>query len=108
MCGNSAVPKTRNQFLRNGFCNSDMAASIKALSASRSSRQANLWGKVTCVMALSLGPPERFTSSGIHIRVNLDLWYAVPPTKGGHRYGNVTVRRSPDPPDRGPRFDQSH
>jgi hypothetical protein len=43
-----------------------------------------------------------------YFRVNLDLWYAVPPTKGGHSYGHVTVRRSPDPPDRGTRFDQSH
>jgi predicted TIM-barrel fold metal-dependent hydrolase len=44
----------------------------------------------------------------LYNRVNLDLWYAVPPTKGGHSYGNVTVRRSPDPSDRGTRFDQSH
>ena len=43
-----------------------------------------------------------------HYRINLDLWYAGPPTKGGHRHGHVTVRRSADPPDRGARFDQSH
>jgi hypothetical protein len=43
-----------------------------------------------------------------NIRVNLDLWYIGPPTKGGHRHGHVTVRRSADPPDRGARFDQSH
>jgi acetyltransferase-like isoleucine patch superfamily enzyme len=42
------------------------------------------------------------------IRVNLDLWYPRPPMKGGHGHGNVTVRRSPNPPDRGARFDQSH
>ena len=41
-------------------------------------------------------------------RVNLDLWYPGPPMKGGHHQGNVTVRRSPEPPDRGARFDQSH
>jgi hypothetical protein len=42
------------------------------------------------------------------MRVNLDLWYAGPPTKGGHGHGHVTVRRSADPPDRGARVDQSH
>ncbi|SRR6266511_3014257 len=42
------------------------------------------------------------------IRVNLDLWYAEPPTKGGHRHGHITVRRSPDPPYGGLGFDQSH
>src|SRR5262245_22437219 len=31
-------------------------------------------------------------------RVHLDLWYAVPPTNGGHRHGKLTVRRSPDRP----------
>jgi putative transposase len=60
-----------------------------------------------CLVALELalvqGEPMMFNT-----RVNLDLWYAVSPTKGGHSYGNVTIRRSPDPPDRGPRFDQSH
>jgi hypothetical protein len=43
-----------------------------------------------------------------YIRVNLDLWYAGPPPKGGHRHGDVTVHRSADSPDRGARFDQSH
>ena len=43
-----------------------------------------------------------------HDRVNLDLWYTGPPTKGGHSHGHVTVRRSPDPLARGPGFDQSH
>jgi integrase/recombinase XerD len=42
------------------------------------------------------------------IRVHLDLWYAVPPMKGGHRHGELTVHRSPDPPDSGARCDQSH
>jgi hypothetical protein len=42
------------------------------------------------------------------LRVNLDLWYPRPPMKGGHSHGHVTVRRSPDPPARGARFDQSH
>jgi hypothetical protein len=42
------------------------------------------------------------------IRVNLDLWYPVPPMKGGHRHGEFTVHRYPDPADRGTRFDQSH
>jgi hypothetical protein len=44
----------------------------------------------------------------LYSRVNLDLWYPGPPRKGGHPYGNVTLCRSADPPDRGARFDQSH
>jgi hypothetical protein len=28
-----------------------------------------------------------------HIRVNLDLWYPVPPMKGSYRHGTLTVRR---------------
>ena len=47
-------------------------------------------------------------SKTYNIRVHSDLWYSVPPTKGGHRYGNVTLLRSTDAPDRGARFDQSH
>src|SRR5262245_4936747 len=43
-----------------------------------------------------------------YIRVHLDLTSTGPPRKGGHSYGHVTVRRSPDPPDGGPGFDQSH
>jgi hypothetical protein len=31
-------------------------------------------------------------------KVNLDLWYPRPPTKGGYYHGNITVRRSPEPP----------
>jgi hypothetical protein len=27
----------------------------------------------------------------LHTRVNLDLWYAWPPTKGGHNHGQFTV-----------------
>jgi hypothetical protein len=42
------------------------------------------------------------------IRVNLDFWYFVTPTKEGHQHGNVTVRRFPAPRYRGARFDQSH
>src|SRR6266850_1568164 len=42
------------------------------------------------------------------IRVNLDLWYTRPPTNGGPRHGHVTVHRSPEAPDGGPGFDQSH
>jgi site-specific recombinase XerD len=38
-------------------------------------------------------------------RVHLDLWYPWPPMKGGQHHGNDTVRRSPEPPDRGARFD---
>ncbi len=65
-------------------------------------------------------PPDRFhpldhayaarAPAGVEItiRVHLDLWYPGPPTKGGPRHGNVTVRRSPDPLDRGARFDESH
>jgi hypothetical protein len=34
----------------------------------------------------------------INKRVNPDLWYHVPPLKGGHCYGHVTVCRPPDPP----------
>jgi hypothetical protein len=41
-------------------------------------------------------------------RVNLDLWYPVPPMKGGHRHGKCTVRRSPEPPHGGSGFDQSY
>jgi len=41
-----------------------------------------------------------------HIRVHLDLWYPVPPTKGGHRHGQFTIRRRPDPPHGGAGFDQ--
>jgi hypothetical protein len=41
-------------------------------------------------------------------RVHLDLWYRVPRTKGGHRHGTFTVRRSPDPLHGGAGFDQSH
>jgi hypothetical protein len=36
-----------------------------------------------------------------YIRVNLDLWYSGPPTKGGHRDGSFTLRRSTDAPGRG-------
>jgi hypothetical protein len=32
-------------------------------------------------------------------RVNLDLWYTAPPTKGGDRHGKFTVYRHSDPPD---------
>ena len=31
-------------------------------------------------------------------RVNPDLWYPVPPMTGGHRHGNITVCRPPEPP----------
>jgi hypothetical protein len=41
-------------------------------------------------------------------RVNLDLWYTAPPTKGGDNHGKFTVHRSPDPPDGGGGFDESH
>jgi hypothetical protein len=41
-------------------------------------------------------------------RVHPDLWYPGPPRKGGHRHGDLTLHRSPDAPDRGARFDQSH
>jgi hypothetical protein len=34
-------------------------------------------------------------------RVHLDLWYAVPPTKGGHQHGNFTVCRHPNSLHRG-------
>jgi hypothetical protein len=37
---------------RNGFCNSDIAASIKTLNASRSARRASLLVKVGFVIAL--------------------------------------------------------
>jgi hypothetical protein len=39
-----------------------MAASINALKASRSSRRANLWVKVTGIMVRSPEPSERVTS----------------------------------------------
>ncbi|MGH8068867.1 MAG: type I restriction-modification system subunit M, partial [Candidatus Entotheonellia bacterium] len=51
---------------------------------------------------------ERPLRLRVDLRVNLDLCYAVPPTTGGHHHGYVTVRRSPDPPHRAARFDQSH
>ena len=40
------------------------------------------------------GPPAHIHrgEDEFFYRVNLDLWYPVPPTKGGHCYGNVTVR----------------
>jgi hypothetical protein len=44
-------------------------------------------------MAFSLA-----TSPLLQNRVNPDLCYRVPPMKGGHHYGNVTVCRHPDPP----------
>jgi hypothetical protein len=40
-----------------------------------------------------------------YIRVNPDLWYHVPPLKGGHCHGNVTICRPPDPPHRSARLD---
>jgi hypothetical protein len=43
-----------------------------------------------------------------YIRGHLDLKYTGPPRKGGCSYGHVTVRRSPDPPDGGAGFDESH
>ena len=30
-------------------------------------------------------------------RAYFDLWYSVPPTKGGHSYGAFTFHRPPDP-----------
>jgi len=53
-------------------------------------------------------PEEVLPLFGFYRRVNLDLWYPRSPMKGGHGHGNVTVRRAPDPPDRGARCDQSH
>ena len=41
-------------------------------------------------------------------RVNLDLWYPVPATKGGHSHGALTVHRHPDPADSGSRCDPPH
>jgi hypothetical protein len=32
------------------------------------------------------------------MRVHFDLWYPVPLTKGGRRYGQCARRRRPDPP----------
>ncbi len=46
--------------------------------------------------------------TGKENRVNLDLWYPMPPTKGGDDHGHVTVRRSPDPTHRGARSHQPH
>jgi hypothetical protein len=61
-------------------------------------------------LELVRGSPERFKASSRRKinRVNLDLWYTAPPMKGGLRHGHVTVRRSPDPPHRATRLDQSH
>jgi integrase len=44
-------------------------------------------------------PRHAFTSRLVRVdvdlptvkRVHLDLWYPGPPTKGGHRHGNLTV-----------------
>src|SRR6266850_5577329 len=55
--------------------------------------------------------PEKGSEPDIHIfikKVNLDLWYPVPPTKGGHSHGQFTIRRRPDPPHGSAGFDQSH
>jgi Tn3 transposase DDE domain len=55
------------------------------------------------------GQEDQLGALGLVVnRVNLDLWYPRSPMKGGHGHGNVTVRRAPDPPDRGARCDQSH
>jgi hypothetical protein len=54
------------------------------------------------------GGTSKLKSRPQNMRVNLDLWYPGPPTRGGHPYGSFTLRRSTDAPDRGARFDQSH
>jgi hypothetical protein len=40
-------------------------------------------------------------------RVYLDLWSTVPPVEGGHRHGEVTMPRSPEPPHGGAGWDPS-
>src|SRR5882724_9941622 len=46
--------------------------------------------------------------SNVFNRVNLDLCYPGPPTKGGQSHGTCTMCRCQDPPHGGPGFDQSH
>src|SRR5882724_11774284 len=60
-------------------------------------------GLTSCSIGRNLNSPGR-----INLRVNLDLWYPVPPTKGGHSHGQFTIRRRPDSPHGGAGFDQSH